>query len=114
MRKKKWESKKKEVEKKEVEKKEVEQHNINNAKTLDIDIDNYVIPDNYNYRTKYKIKNIVKKMIKESEINHLEARKQIIDYLKNNNQLNNDIKIDNVSFKFNNLDKFISAYAFEK
>ncbi len=78
-----------------------------------LDVDNYVIPDNYNYRTKYKIKNIVKKIIKEPETSHLDARKQILDYLKNNNQLKNDIKIDNVSFKFNNLDKFISLCAFE-
>jgi len=52
-------------------------------------------------------------MVKEPETNHLDARKQILDYLKNNNQLSNNIKIDNISFKFNNLDKFISLYAFE-
>ncbi len=96
-----------------------EEKEIDNTKTVTntdnkvVDVDNYVIPDNYNYRTKYKIKNIVKKIVKESETSHLDARKQILDYLKNNNQLSNNIKIENVSFKFNNLDKFISLCAFE-
>jgi hypothetical protein len=95
------------------EKEIVNNTNVTNTNNKVLEVDNYVIPDNYNYRTKYKIKNIIKKIVKEPETNHLDARKQILDYLKNNNQLSNNIKIDNISFKFNNLDKFISLYVFE-
>jgi hypothetical protein len=79
-----------------------------------INFDTYLIPNNYNYRNKYKLKiknKNIKKLFEDSEEEtHLDVRRKLLTYLKENNKLKQDIEIDNIKFKLANIDKFISAY----
>ncbi len=82
-----------------------------------INFDTYLIPNNYNYRNKYKLKiknKNIKKLFEDSEEEtHLDVRRKLLTYLKENNKLKQDIEIDNIKFKLANIDKFISAYVIE-
>ena len=90
--------------------------NINQNNNLDINLVDYKIPNDYNYRTEYNLTDFVKKLFDISDINdkisHIDLRKQILTYLKDNDKLNKDNEINNIKFKLNDIDKFISAYCF--
>ena len=43
---------------------------------------------------------------------YIDLRKKILTYLKDNDKLNKDNEINNIKFKLNDIDKFISAYCF--
>jgi len=78
-----------------------------------INLDVYEIPNNYNYRNKYKINKKLKDIIDEDEINHIDVRKKLLEYMNKNNILKKDIIISDINFKIENIDKFISAYVLE-
>jgi len=46
-------------------------------------------------------------------LTHIDVRKKLFEYLKENNKLKQDIELNNIKFKLNNIDKFISAYLLE-
>ena len=76
-----------------------------------INLDEYIIPKTYNYRQNYNITELGKKICNETQINHIEIRKKILEYLKDNKKLDlNDNEIENIKFKLSNIDKFIGAY----
>ena len=82
---------------------------VNNKKI--IDLNEYKIPDTYNYRLEYVISELGKKIYNIEKSNHIDIRKHILEHLKNNNKLDNtEYELENIKFTLNNIDKFINAY----
>ena len=87
---------------------------VKSKKNKIINLDEFKIPNNYNYKEKYKIKNTGKNIINSTEnLNHISARRLLLEYLKENNKLKHEIEFNNIKFKLNNIDKFISAHILE-
>jgi hypothetical protein len=86
---------------------------INNNKNKIIDINNYNIPKTYNYKNNYEITELGKKICEDDKINHIDFRYKLLEYLKDNNKLLNDIEFEGIKFKLNEIDKIIPAYFFK-
>ena len=78
-----------------------------------IDINNYIIPKTYNYKNNYEITELGKIICEDDKINHIDFRYKILNHLKNNNKLLNDIELEGIKFKLNEIDKIIPAYFFK-
>ena len=75
-----------------------------------IDINEYTIPQNYDYRQIKDLSELGKKILDDDKLNHIDIKRKLFTYLKNNNKLTNDIEIENIKFSLKNIDKFISIY----
>ena len=81
-----------------------------NTQNKDINLDEYIIPNEYDFRKDYNLTDLGKKIINVEKISHINLRKNLFTYLKDNNILKpNDMSIDNIKFNIKNIDKFISA-----
>ena len=80
------------------------------SKTKIIDLNEFKISEDYDYRQIKDITDIGKKILNVDKLNHIDIKKKILVYLKDNNKLTNNIEIENIKFSLNNIDKFISAY----
>ena len=49
----------------------------------------------------------------DNKMNHIDFRYKLLEYLKNNNKLLNDIELEGIKFKLNEIDKIIPAYFFK-
>ena len=54
-----------------------------------------------------------KKICEDNKMNHIDFRYKLLEYLKNNNKLLNDIELEGIKFKLNEIDKIIPAYFFK-
>ncbi len=85
-----------------------------------INLDTYNYPIDYDYISSYNIKKdgslLLKDKIKldNKQYNHIDIRRKILEYFNSNSLLNVSLEINNIKFKINQIDKFISAYILEK
>lgn len=91
---------------KNIEIKVINKHTQNN----NINLDEYIIPNEYDFRKEYQLTELGKKIIDVEKISHINLRKNLLIYLKDNKMLKLDnMSIDNIKFNIKNIDKFISA-----
>ena len=81
-----------------------------NSKINILDINKYNIPQNYDYRQIKELSDLGKKILNDDKLNHIDIKRKLLTYLKDNNKLTNDIEIENIKFSLKNIDKFISIY----